>query len=73
MMSLKNYNNFVNEEIDDFYKDLESNSKRLKLFSTFGKSELDEVKTNFSIPAPKKKFQPKVKGFKKINKDKGIF
>jgi len=72
-MSLKNYNNFVNEEIDDFYKDLESNSKRLKLFSTFGKSELDEVKTNFSIPAPKKKFQPKVKGFKKINKDKGIF
>ena len=73
MMSLKNYNNFVNEEIDDFYKDLESNSKRLKLFSTFSKSELDEVKTNFSIPAPKKKFQPKVKGFKKINKDKGIF
>ena len=73
MMSLKNYNNFVNEEIDDFYKDLESNSKRLKLFSTFGKSELDEVKTNFSIPAPKKKFQAKVKGFKKSNKDEGIF
>jgi len=72
-MNLKNYNNFVNEEIDDFYKDLENSNKRLKLFATFDKSELKEVKTSFSIPAPKKKFQPKVKGFKKINKDKGIF
>ena len=74
MMSLKNYNNFVNEEVDDFYKDLENSNKRLKLFATFNKSELDNVKSNFSITeVPKKKFQPKVKGFKKINKDKGIF
>ena len=72
-MGLKSYNNFVSEDVDDFYKDLEDSNKRLKVFSTFNKSELDEVKTNFSIPAPKKKFQPKVKGFKKINKDKGIF
>ena len=61
------------EEVDDFYKDLENSNKRLKLFATFSKSEVSQVKTNFSIPAPKKKFQPKVKGFKKINKDKGIF
>jgi|TARA_Y100000389_G_C17258200_1_gene411625 hypothetical protein len=72
-MDLKNYNNFVNEEIDDFYEDLENSNKRLKLFATFNKSELKDVKTSFSIPVPKKKFQPKVKGFKKINKDKGIF
>ena len=72
-MDLKNYNNFVNEEIDDFYEDLENSNKRLKLFATFNKSKLKDVKTSFSIPVPKKKFQPKVKGFKKINKDKGIF
>ena len=74
MMSLKNYNNFVSEEVDDFYKDLENSNKRLKkLFATFSKSEVPQIKTSFSIPVPKKKFQPKVKGFKKINKDKGIF
>ena len=73
MMSLKNYNNFVSEEVDDFYKDLENSNKRLKLFATFSKSEVPQIKPSFSIPAPKKKFQPKVKGFKKINKDKGIF
>jgi len=72
-MNLKNYNNFVNEEIDDFYEDLENSNKRIKLFAKFKKSNLKEVKTSFTLPAPKKKFQPKVKSFKKINKDKGIF
>jgi len=72
-MRVKKYNSFVNEEIDDFYKDLENSNKKLKLFSTFNKSELSEVKTKFSITEPKKKFQPKVKGYKKINNDKGIF
>ena len=73
-MSLKNYNNFVSEEVNDFYKDLEDSNKKLKLFSTFNKSELSNVETKFSITEePKKKFQPKVKGYKKINKDKGIF
>ena len=73
MMSFKNYSNFVSEEVDDFYDDLETSKKRLKFFATFNKSELNQVKTSFSIPAPKKRFQPKVKGFKKINNDKGIF
>jgi len=72
-MSLKKYNNFVNEEIGDFYDDLERSNKKLRLFSTFDKSELGEVKAKFSIPIPKKKFQPKIKGFKKINNNKGIF
>lgn len=72
-MSLKKYNNFVSEEIDDFYKDLENSNRKLKLFSTFTKSTLGEVKTSFSLPEPKKRFQPKVKGYKKINNDKGIF
>jgi hypothetical protein len=72
-MNLKNYSNFVSEEVDDFYKDLEDSNKKLKLFSTFNKSELSHIKTNFSVSEPKKKFQPKVKGYKKINNDKGIF
>ena len=63
----------MNEEIDDFYKDLENSNKKLKLFSTFNKSKLSEVKTSFSIPEPKKKFRPKVKNYKKSNNDKGIF
>ena len=73
MMDLKNYSNFVSEEVDDFYKDLEDSNKRLKLFSTFNKSKLSQIKTKFSVSEPKKKFQPKVKGYKKINNDKGIF
>jgi len=70
---MQKYNNFVSDEIDDFYKDLEEGSKKLRLFSKFTKSVLGEVKTNFSIPEPKKKFQPKVKGYKKVNNNKGIF
>lgn len=72
-MNIKNYNNFVSEEIDDFYKDSENSKRKLSLFSTFTKSTLGEVKSSFFIPEPKKKFQPKVKGYKKINNDKGIF
>jgi|TARA_R110000787_G_scaffold134716_1_gene247099 hypothetical protein len=72
-MNIKNYNNFVSEEIDDFYKDSENSKRKLRLFSTFTKSTLGEVKSSFVIPEPKKKFQPKVKGYKKINNDKGIF
>jgi|TARA_R110000765_G_scaffold408530_2_gene506327 hypothetical protein len=72
-MNIKNYDNFVSEEIDDFYKDSENSKRKLRLFSTFTKSTLGEVKSSFVIPEPKKKFQPKVKGYKKINNDKGIF
>ena len=73
MMSLKNYSNFVTEEINDFNKDLETSNKKIKFFAKFDKSDLKEVKTSFFISEPKKKFQPKIKGFKKINNNKGIF
>jgi hypothetical protein len=72
-MSIQKYNNFVSEELDDFYKDAEEDGKKLRLFSKFSKSVLGEVKTSFIMPEPKKKFQPKVKGYKKTNNDKGIF
>jgi hypothetical protein len=70
---MQKYNNFVSEELDDFYKDLAEDGKKLRLFSKFSKSVLGEVKTSFIMPEPKKKFQPKVKGYKKTNNDKGIF
>ena len=70
---IKNYNNFVTEQFDDFYDDLETSKKKLKLFTKFKKIETDEVKSNFSLPQPKKKFQPKIKNYKRINNNKGIF
>lgn len=70
---IKNYNDFVTEQFNDFYDDLETSKKKLKLFTKFKKIETDEVKSNFSLPQPKKKFQPKIKNYKKINNNKGIF
>tara|TARA_Y100000385_G_scaffold232363_1_gene244802 strand:+ start:135 stop:350 length:216 start_codon:yes stop_codon:yes gene_type:complete len=70
---IKNYNDFVTEQFDDFYDDLETSKKKLKLFTKFKKIETDEVKSNFSLPQPKKKFQPKIRSYKKINNNKGIF
>jgi len=70
---IKNYNDFVTEQFDDFYDDLETSKKKIKLFTKFKKIEAEEVKTNFSLPQPKRKFQPKIKQYKKTNNDKGIF
>ena len=70
---IKKYNEFVAEQFEDFYNDLETSKKKLKLFTKFKKIETDSVKSNFSLPQPKKKFQPKVKSYKKINNDKVIF
>ena len=70
---IKKYNEFVVEQFEDFYNDLETSKKKLKLFTKFKKIETDNVKSNFSLPQPKRKFQPKIKSYKKINNDKGIF
>ena len=70
---IKKYNEFVVEQFEDFYNDLETSKKKLKLFTKFKKIETDEVKSNFSLPQPKKKFQPKIRSYKKINNNKGIF
>jgi hypothetical protein len=70
---IKKYNEFVAEQFEDFYNDLETSKKKLKLFTKFNKIETENVKSNFSLPQPKKKFQPKIKSYKKINNDKGVF
>ena len=70
---IKKYNEFVVEQFEDFYNDLETSKKKLKLFTKFKKIETDNVKSNFSLPQPKRKFQPKIKSYRKINNDKGVF
>ena len=70
---IKKYNEFVVEQFEDFYNDLETSKKKLKLFTKFKKIETDNVKSNFSLHQPKRKFQPKIKSYKKINNDKGVF
>jgi len=70
---IKNYNDFVTEQFDDFYEDFEISKKRLKLFTKFSKINVNSFDSNFTLPVPKKKFQPKIKNYKKTNNDKGIF
>ena len=70
---IKKYNEFVVEQFEDFYNDLETSKKKLKLFTKFKKIETDNGGSNFSLPQPKRKFQPKIKSYKKINNDKGVF
>ena len=71
---IKNYDKFVTEQFDDFYQDFENSKKRLKLFTRFSKIDVNSPgDTKFTLPQPKKKFQPKIKNYKKTNNDKGIF
>ena len=70
---IKKYNEFLTEELKDFFNDFEISKKKLKLFTTFSKFKGEPIEKNLKINKPKKKFQPKVKGFKKTNNDKNIF
>lgn len=70
---IKKYNEFVTEQVEDFYEDFENSKKRIRLFTKFNKIELSKEDTGFTLPQPKKKFQPKIKQYKKNNNDKGIF
>ena len=69
---IKKYEEFVVEQIDDFHDDFENSKKRIRLFTKFDKIELSKKDTGFMLPQPKKKFQPKIKKYKKTN-NKGIF
>ena len=56
------------------YDDFEDSKKRLKLLAKFTKfTGIHKGKDIKVTEIPKKKFQPKVKQFKKTNNDKGIF
>ena len=71
---IKKYDDYLKEELDTFYDDLEDSKKRLKLIAKFTKFKgIHKGKEIKVSEIPKKKFQPKVKNFKKNNNDKGIF
>ena len=71
---IKKYNDFLKEELDTFYDDFEDSKKRLKLLAKFTKFKGTHKGKDIEVTEiPKKKFQPKVKQFKKTNNDKGIF
>jgi hypothetical protein len=72
MIGLKTFDSFVNEQIDDFFKDFDDSKKNIKLFSTFSKLSHGYEKTEIKVNEPKKKFQPKVRVMNKKN-NKGIF
>lgn len=72
---IKTFGEFVNSELDEFYEDLKTSQKRIKLFCEFV-SELDSIDTTINnemeLKPPTKKFQPKTKTYKprKITRDK---
>lgn len=73
MNDLKIYDTFVNEQIDDFFDDLETSKKRIKLFTTFSKISCNYETTNIKISLPKQKFQSKVKLINKKSTKGNIF
>jgi len=72
---IKKYNEFVNEELDNFYNDLKDSKRNLKFFSKF-KSNISNIDLDesFDLGKPKKRFKPKMISHKKLgNNEKGIF
>lgn len=68
MSGLKNYNSFVNEQVEDFFDDLEDSKKNIKLFTHFTKLSSTYEKTEIKFTEePKKKFQSKIKIMSKKN------
>ena len=71
---IKKYDDFLKEELDTFYDDLSDSQKRIKLLAKFNKFKGTHKSKDIQLTEiPKKKFQPKIKQFKKTNNDKGIF
>jgi len=72
MNDLKTYNTFVNNQIENFFDDLNDSNKRIKLFTSFSRISHKYEKTDISIAIPKKKFQSKIKLMSKKSNN-GIF
>jgi hypothetical protein len=72
MNDLKILDNFVNDQIENFFDDLEDSNKRIKLFTSFSKISCKYEKTEINVSQPKKKFQSKIKLMNKKSNN-GIF
>lgn len=78
---IKRDNKFVLSELDEFWKDLNTDNKKIKLLTKFD-NELNDVHIQFNnlvLGKPKKRkiFKPKIKKYKTHKKNnncnKGIF
>lgn len=72
MTRIKTFESFVNEQLDDFFEDLNDSKKNIKLFTTFSKILAKYENTEIKMTQPKQKFQTKIRTMNKRN-NKGIF
>lgn len=70
---IKKYEEFVIDEMDEFYESVEFDKRKLKLLPKF-KSTIEkvEIPDNFALGEIKKKFKPIVRQHKRKT-DNGIF
>jgi hypothetical protein len=72
MNDFKIINEFVSDQTENFFGDLEDSNKRIKLFTSFSRISLQYENTEMKFTQPKKKFQSKVKIMNKKS-NTGIF
>ena len=75
LSTFKKFENFVNEELEKFYEELDDNSKNYKVPVDIKKTDYSYKGSNFNVGDIKKK--QKIKKVKKewngVNNDKGLF
>lgn len=70
---IKKYDEFVMDELEEFYKSVEDDKLKIRLLPRF-KSTVNEVTLGqFELGEVKKKFKPIVRQKQKTKTDKGIF
>jgi len=75
LLTFKKYEDFVNEELDKFYEELEDSSKNYKLPVDIKKTTYDYYSSSFEIDKVKKKETVKKikKEWNRVNKSKNLF
>lgn len=61
MKFLAQYDSFILEQMDSFFKDLDDSKKNIKLFTSFEPSHCNYTKTDIIVADPKRRFYPKIK------------
>ena len=72
MSDPKKINDFVDNEIESFFDDLNDNKKKLRLFTIFDKSNINYEKIEISIDETKRSNKSIVKIKTKVNNNSNI-
>jgi hypothetical protein len=67
------YEEFVMDELDEFYKSVEYDKRKIRLLPRFKSDVKESSLGNFELGEIKKKFKPIIKHKTKTKPDKGIF